>query len=105
MSLIEQAAKRLEQLRRAGADLTDREADLSEPEQQEETPTPEKVVRALDARSPQPGVLSTSLPLDMPSPTLRATIRHAEIDLGRLAARGFVTPDVPSSQLADEFRV
>src|SRR5436853_4252965 len=105
MSLIEQAAKRLEQLRRAGADITEPGSEPGEPEQQEETPTPEKLVRALDARSAQPGALSGALPLDRPSPAVRATTRRAEIDLGRLAARGFVTPNVPSSQLADEFRV
>ena len=105
MSLIEQAAKRLEQLRRAGADVTDSEPESGELEQQEETPTPEKLVRALNARSAQSGARSAALPLDMPPPALRATTPRAEIDLGRLAALGFVTPDMPTSQLADEFRV
>ncbi len=104
-SLIEQAAKRLEQLRRAGADVTDREVDPGEPSQQEETPTPEKVIRALDARSAPSAPLPTASPLDAPPAALRTTTQHTEIDLSRLAARGFVTPDVPSSQLADEFRV
>ena len=104
-SLIEQAAKRLEQLRRAGADVTDREVDPGEPSQQEETPTPEKVIRALDARSAPSAPLPTASPLDAPPAALRTTTQHTEIDLSRLAARGFVTPNVPSSQLADEFRV
>jgi receptor protein-tyrosine kinase len=36
---------------------------------------------------------------------LRVPARHAEIDLQQLAARGFITPAAPHSQLADEFRV
>ena len=31
--------------------------------------------------------------------------RRVDIDLERLKARGFVTPDAPKSQIADEFRV
>jgi receptor protein-tyrosine kinase len=104
MSIIEQAAKRLEELRRAGADVTDGATAPGVPEQREGAPTPEKVVRALDARSVQSGMPSAAVSLAMPQPILR-TARRAEIDLGRLAARGFVTPDKPTSQLADEFRV
>src|SRR5919198_615360 len=59
MSLIEDAARRLEELRRAGVDMTQPPDAPSAPGGPEVVPTPE----------------------------------------------GFVTPDAPSSQLADEFRV
>lgn len=35
----------------------------------------------------------------------RTGSRRVEIDLGRLAAAGFVTPDAPSSRIAEQFRV
>ena len=35
----------------------------------------------------------------------RAPIRHVELNLEKLRILGFVTPDVPTSQMADEFRV
>ncbi len=38
------------------------------------------------------------------TPTL-APHRHVDIDLARLKRDGFVTPDAPKSQIADEFRV
>src|SRR6202171_2016290 len=115
MSLIEQAAKRLEELRRAGADLQETASPNDAGESMNgETPTPEAVVRALEARSvpfaPSQGHKHEHAPalrrsLDTVPETLRAAPRRAEIDLDRLAARGFVTPNAPKSQLADEFRV
>src|SRR5206468_9804732 len=38
-------------------------------------------------------------------PSARALIRHIDLNLERLRTFGFVTPDVPTSQTADEFRV
>ncbi|MEO8565238.1 MAG: XrtA-associated tyrosine autokinase [Betaproteobacteria bacterium] len=114
MSLIEQAAKRLEELRRAGAET--REA--SEPPtshsddapRAERIPTPEAVVRGLAAaqaagrestsRSHKLDAASAARPLTADREQVRV-----EIDLERLKARGFVTPDAPKSQIADEFRV
>lgn len=39
-----------------------------------------------------------------PQPS-RTSSRRVEIDLGRLAEAGFVTPDAPSSRIAEQFRV
>jgi receptor protein-tyrosine kinase len=40
-----------------------------------------------------------------PVPAQKVTTRMVEIDLDRLHKRGYVTPDAPTSQIADEFRV
>jgi protein-tyrosine kinase len=115
MSLIEQAAKRLEELRRAGADLQEKPSSSEEMENAAgELPTPEAVVRALEARS-QPVMPSQAQkqehgsaprrPIDKITEAQRPAPRRVEIDLEQLAARGFVTPNAPKSQLADEFRV
>jgi len=119
MSLIEQAAKRLEELRRAGATLPDTPAsptvaDSSAGARQDRVPTPEALVRELNARdaSAAPVAASrartgevTAEPRDRriepePAPKVRV-----EIDLAHLKELGFVTPDAPQSQIADEFRV
>ena len=136
MSLIEQAAKRLEELRRAGAqtpgaapaagDKVDRAAT------HEHVPTPEAAVRALDGRAnadAETGPVAAAhlaprapapLPLpvggtphvvDMPAqdrpPLVEARARPSgiELPLSELRASGFVTPDSPKSQIADEFRI
>jgi protein-tyrosine kinase len=114
MSLIEQAAKRLEELRRAGADLT--EAPVAGPTGEVDpssvAPTPEAVVRALEARAAQAlprreGLQRppTPTPTGPPLPPLHAPPPHIEINLADLAARGYLTPDAAKSQTADEFRV
>jgi protein-tyrosine kinase len=113
MSLIEQAAKRLEELRRAGAEVpaapsSDR-AKAAALDGVEHVPTPEAAIRGLAARGAVPAPVA-------PSPNLAPLARdirrsdgreqnRIDIDLERLKARGFVTPDAPKSQIADEFRV
>jgi len=118
MTLIEQAAKRLEELRRAGAATADdapvapaidnREA------QQERLPTPEAAVRGLEARPPIAKVspaapIAATPPADAGMPRRELSPggqgRRIEIDLESLKKRGFVTPDAPKSQIADEFRI
>jgi protein-tyrosine kinase len=111
MSLIEDAARRLEELRRAGIDLPDETSALAKPSPpSSEAPLPEAVVDAMEARRVESGLV-TSRPARAkrvfvsdrsiaPTPT-----RHVELNLEKLRAFGFVTPDVPTSQMADEFRV
>ena len=114
MSMIEQAAKRLEELRKAGMELPEVTPAAADAVRSSPLPTPEAVIRALEAQetqSPVPSLFQrqhsekavgrTSV-LRTPAP---APARHAEIDLQQLAARGFITPAAPPSQLADEFRV
>ena len=81
-SLIEQATQRLEQLRRAGADIPS---------------VAPKAVPPVPAASPVPSVASEIAPA--------VTSRRVEIDLDALAAAGIVSPNAPRSQIADQFRV
>lgn len=105
MSLIEQAAKRLEELRRAGAEMPESSPPLAAAEL---APTPEAFVRALDARIAHE---APSRPSARDEPMRRAPSRpdHVgrviDLDFRMLKERGFVTPDTPKSQIADEFRV
>jgi protein-tyrosine kinase len=111
MSMIEQAAKRLAELRKAGVELPEVTPAAADAVRSNHSPTPEAVIRALEAQetqSPAPSLFQRQ-----PSggkavgrtTTLRAPSRYAEIDLQQLATRGFITPAAPHSQLADEFRV
>jgi len=104
MSLIEQAAKRLEELRRAGATLDeDPTSAVVESDRGDQTPTPEAIVRALEAQTK-----STSSQVQPPvlrMPRSPAHHRHVDIDLEKLSARGYVNPRGQNSQIADEFRV
>ena len=110
-NLIEQAAKRLEELRRAGVDVDDR-APLRMREQMANATasTPEATVLALEARnalqakSPReqgrlPGEGSPLHAEGTPSG------RHLDIDFGWLKRGGFVTPEALTSKIAEEFRV
>ena len=105
MSLIEQAAKRLEELRRAGAELPG-DPPTAGSEALRGDPTPEAVVRALNARAAETAPPDTNKqgPVEGRGAP-RAPFRRVEIDFARLKLRGFVTPDMPKSQIADEFRV
>jgi receptor protein-tyrosine kinase len=116
MSLIEQAAKRLEELRRAGAEVPDAPSsegpDAPRVDGAEHLPTPEAAIRGLAARGAAPAPAAPVASSPTPAPLARDVRRsdgheqnRIEIDLERLKARGFVTPDAPKSQIADEFRV
>jgi protein-tyrosine kinase len=110
MSLIEQAAKRLEELRRAGAEIGgDPLVDASR-----ETATPEAVVRSLDAHSAAHFAAAgrASRPDDYAHARQSssfaahdAAVRRVDLDLARLNAQGFITLESAKSQIADEFRV
>jgi len=114
LSLIERAARRLDELRRAGIEVPasaprSSRAGLIEPAAYG---TSSSVVK--EAASPAEArrterVTERSVTLDAGSPFIAdAPVRRSRevsIDLDRLAAQGYVTPDAPRSQLADEFRV
>ena len=113
MSSIEQAAKRLEELRRAGVEISEVEPAVAEARPNASPPTPEAVVRALEAHAPASVAVESAIrhhrgQLKQPparSSALRADSRYTDIDMQGLAARGFISPNAPQSQLADEFRV
>lgn len=124
MGTIEQAAQRLEQLRKSGIEITtgttDRDvapalggsaesvplraakelearASQGRVESQEDAPaTPREQSKAPEA-APAQKAASTA--------TARPAIASAEIDLARLSANGYITPHAPRSRLAEEFRV
>ena len=121
MSLIEDAARRLEELRRAGAALpSDVQDSPRTAKPNGETPLPEAVVAAMEARRAESGLLvghavqdrvqgvdrTSARAVGAPARlAARAPVRHIDLNLDKLRAFGFVTPDVPTSQTADEFRV
>ncbi len=85
-SLIEQAAQRLEQLRRAGVVVPELE--------------PAGAVGAGAAALP---AAASKAPELREEPVV--TSRRVALDLAKLEAAGIVTPSAPRSQVADEFRV
>jgi len=114
MSIIDQAAKRLEELRRAGVELPTgikpKEVPVGVPRSEGETivelgrhykapaALDPAVARPIKATPPQ---ARNDSPFDQP----RRQSKAIEIDLVRLAGLGYVTPDAPRTQLADEYRV
>ena len=115
MSLIEDAARRLEQLRRAGAEIQDAPAaEVTHVARPNGAPTPEAMIEAIEQ---QAGVFAS--PLVDPArreaqaqPKGLAVDARAkgggtlvELNLARLRAQGFATPDAPTSRIADEYRV
>lgn len=107
MSLIEQAARRLEELRRSGAELPDGSAAPAAPAR-EPAPTPEAFIRAMEAdtaavRTAPPVVDRTTAPER--SGRAAPPTQRIDLDLKRLRDLGFITPDAPMNQVADEFRV
>jgi exopolysaccharide/PEP-CTERM locus tyrosine autokinase len=115
VGLIEQAAKRLEELKRAGIDVPAvGDAAAAGPTPRAPTPTPsvpERAMRSLTNESAafrQPGQSDAPAPADAPEPAQAPPPRRSklvEINLEKLAAAGYVTPTAPRSQLADEMRV
>ncbi len=111
MGIIEQAAQRLEELRRSGIDVPRRAASISPAAVGGASgDLPARVVNRLEYVR-----RSTAPPRGRPE---QATVDHGpepvsaprraaqvEIDLVRLGAMGFVTPQAPRTQIADEFRV
>ena len=99
MGLIEQAAKRLEELRRAGVEIAPAALPADPGPAHERAAPPAPAPAPAPAHEP-PHV--AEVPRRAPE---RPTGPVHRIDLGRLAAAGFVTPDEPRSPIADEFRI
>ena len=122
MSLIEQAAKRLEELRRAGIgvpELSTKSTESIAAGQIRPTLLAAASTLSADQKSsvgssvfPEKPAFSGLQPLRMQPPPLteRAVVAHVaskrfDLNLAKLASLGFVTPDIPRSRIADEFRV
>ncbi|MBK8401721.1 MAG: tyrosine-protein kinase family protein [Propionivibrio sp.] len=100
MSLIEQAAQRLEQLRQAGVDVPQTSVEKgSEPVSQPlvEHSRTGKARHEEPSRDPDRGEV-------IQSPEM-ALSRRVELDLNVLTAAGILRPDAARSTLEDEFRV
>lgn len=108
MSLIEQAAKRLEELKKTGVEIPDRlESEVrgrghEGAAARESIPTPERLSAKLEpSEMLRPAVEHRP----MRAAPAGAAPKHVTIDLSRLAAAGMVTPEAPHSPIANEFRV
>ena len=93
-SLIEQAALRLEQLRRAGAEM----------------PAPSPAAEVAPASVAGPAVADVPQRAAQPAaaeapPAPVQKSKSVEIDLDALASAGIVSPNAPRSQIADQYRV
>ena len=90
-SLIEQAAQRLEQLRKAGVLV---------PEVAAEAPPatpPDRARASRPVAAPISPLPSAEIPV--------ASSRHVDLNLDALAAAGILTPNAPRSHTADQYRV
>ena len=101
MSLIEQAAQRLEQLRQAGVDVPPQSVEVSG---QKSVPTETPITSGMNARQIAKSSPTSSAEVQIQSPEM-AMSRHVDLDLDVLSAAGVIRPDSPRSQLADEFRI
>ena len=111
MSIIEQANRRLEQLRRSGIDIPS-QGIVTSPNGAERAvdSAPERLVRKLESdafaaasvrdKGRQPSVGARGAASEAAPRS-----KEVKIDVGRLTAMGFVTPNTPRAQIADEFRV
>ena len=88
MSLIEQAAKRLEQLRQAGVELPEDNAPLQ-----------------LQPQTIPPAHRESKKAVSAPVITPSASARTVELDLDAIAAAGLLVPQSTNSKLANEYRV
>lgn len=109
-TLIEQAAQRLEELRRAGVESPPDAAAGPPPSSTSSQQNADALVLALEARTAQhAGMIRPRADIKGftgdAAPRPDAEVRHIDINFARLKARGFVTPDAGSSQIAEEFRV
>jgi receptor protein-tyrosine kinase len=106
MGLIEQAAKRLEELKRTGVDLQDglresgAEADSADLVALDKPSSHARAADLADARAHVPG--PRSLP---PKDTASRPSPKIVLDIASLARQGFVTPDASQTPIAREFRV
>ncbi len=122
MSLIEQAAKRLEELRRAGIGVPEVTAKPGESVAPKATRSSiqsaastlsatQKSQLGADVAREKSAYDALPSPATQHSPTTeKAVVAHVaskrfDLNLARLASLGFVTPDSPRSRIADEFRV
>ena len=92
MNLIDQAARRLEELRRSGVEVP------TNTQLRAEVGAAGHAGRAGGGRTPRVAVPASGVERSAPA-------KLVEIDLQRLGAMGYLTPAGPRTQIANEFRV
>lgn len=99
MSIIEQAAKRLEQLKQAGIELP--------PETNSNSSTPQTEPPSAKLQNLQDSLagIKSADTTDVKKDIAIKTSRRIELNLDAIGASGMLTPHSVRSQLADEFRV
>ncbi|MBC7700128.1 XrtA-associated tyrosine autokinase [Aquabacterium sp.] len=103
MNTIEQAAKRLEELRRAGVDINP--ADIAR------SPVAEPAIESrpkAPVAAPAPAVAMDVAPARAAREEIPADLRrsrHVNLDFQRMASCGLLVPGNPRSQLEEEFRI
>lgn len=106
MNLIEQAAKRLEELEKAGISVPGAEARPAAATRASPEPIPQQAARKAQTRSRQSGPFQ---PADRraaaPGSADPGSRNFRNIDFGRLQAADFITPATPDSKLMYEFRI
>jgi protein-tyrosine kinase len=109
VGIIEQAARRLEELRRSGIDVPERSLPgAGLPAAAVRSDLPARAARAYEESpaSPRPALNGNGRAGGVTRPAEPASqSEQIEIDLDRLGAMGYVTPKAPRGQIADEFRV
>jgi protein-tyrosine kinase len=123
MSLIEQAAKRLEMLRQSGAQIPDEMPDALPARPAPERPAVSApVFPAMAGRdgaaavnvaaTPVPAASTPDAlasirvqPVPLQAPPVAVQSKRVDIDLQAIAERGVIIPDAPRSQIAEEYRV
>jgi exopolysaccharide/PEP-CTERM locus tyrosine autokinase len=106
MSLIEQAAKRLEQLRQAGVELPGEDL-LGDVAPKNAIPTRHDAREIHKASPPasEPRAMNADPVGTSASAAPVITSKKVDIDLEAIAAAGFLIPNATRSMLADEYRV
>lgn len=103
MSIIEQAARRLEELRRSGIELPGQVPIPVGDAPSGADRLPARLARRLEKEPPATFYATRRVDPDRVAPGTRS--KPVDIDLMRLSAMGYLTPDRPRSQIADEFRL
>jgi receptor protein-tyrosine kinase len=105
VNVIEQAAKRLEELQKAGIAVP-------HPPATEDSPATQRSRAEAERKLPHAGEAAGDAERGSQTSPERASAeepllpsRHIDLDLGRLRAAGMITPDLPNLKLAEEFRV
>ncbi len=100
MSLIERAAKRLEELRESGIEIP-----TTDIENGRERQAARRITAPFSPESVQAAHRSKPTDLDHDSRAEKSPrLPQFDLDVQKLASEGFVTPDNPRSRIAEEFR-